>query len=185
VFLDRDGSVTGTAGRYVAANVPLLLTASCQAHTEWNAYVCAGPYGRMDVRSAVAGENPAPATVTRDDGVALALAGSGNGLATLQMSVPLARGYTLALAGGLTQPRIGLSGVKAGDWVRVSLPYAGTSVVVYRDYYTGNVVTAAASLAELAASNGDRYYLAGGVLHLKLVVMTGRDFATVHVAPAP
>jgi hypothetical protein len=114
VFLDKDGSVTGTAGRYVAASVPLLLTAGCSAQTEWNAYVCGGGYGRLEVRSAVAGENPAPGTVTRDDGVALALAGSGNSPTALQLSVPLARGYTLALAGALTQPRIGLWGVKAG-----------------------------------------------------------------------
>ena len=185
VFLDKDGSVTGTAGRYVAANVPLLLTAGCVAQTEWNAYVCSGGYGRLEVRSSVTGENPAPATVTRDDAVALALAGSGNSLTALQLSVPLARGYTLALAGALTQPRIGLWGVKAGDWVRVSLPYAGTGVVVYRDYWSGNKVTAAASLAELASSNGDRYYLADGVLHLKLVVQASRDYTTVHVAPAP
>ena len=131
----------------------------------------------------VAGENPAPATVTRDDGISLALAGSGNTLTSLRLSVPLARGYTLALAGGLTQPRIGLSGVKPGDWVRVSLPYAGPTATVYRDYYTGNKVTAAASLAELSASNGEKYYLAGGVLNLKLVVMPGKDYATVHVAP--
>ena len=72
-----------------------------------------------------------------------------------------------------------------GDWVRVSLPYTGTEVVVYRDYWTGNKVTAAASLAELASSNGDRYYLAGGVLHLKLVVQANRDYTTVHVSPAP
>ncbi|PYP75407.1 MAG: transmembrane domain-containing protein [Gemmatimonadetes bacterium] len=185
VFLDKDGTVTGTAGRYVAANVPLLLTTGCVAQTEWNAYVCGGGYGRLEVRSSIDGENPAPATVTRDDGVALALAGAGNSPASLQLSVPLARGYTLALASALTQPRIGLWGVKPGDWVRVSLPYAGTSVVVYRDYYTGNKVTAAASLAELASSNGDKYYLAGGVLYLKLMVQANRDYTTVHVTGAP
>lgn len=185
VFLDRDGTVTGSAGRYVAANVPILLTAACDAHTDWNAYSCSGAYGRLEVQSAAAGENPAPATVTRDDGIALPLAGSGNSLTSLRLSVPLARGYAVAMAGALTQPRIGLSGVKPGDWVRVSFPYAGSSVIVYRDYYTGNKVTAAATLADLASSNGDRYYLAGGVLNLKLVVMAGRDYATVHVAPGP
>ena len=80
VFLDRDGSVTGSAGRYVAANVPILITAACAAHTDWNAYACSNAFGRLEVQSIVAGENPAPATVTRDDGVALALAGSGNAL---------------------------------------------------------------------------------------------------------
>jgi hypothetical protein len=185
VFLDRDGSVTASAGRYVAANVPLLITAACDARSDWNAYSCSGAYGRLEVQSVVAGENPAPATVTRDDGVSLALAGSGNSLASLRLSVPLARGYTVAMAGALTRPQIGLSGVKPGDWVRVSFPYAGSSVIVYRDYYTGNKVTAAATLADLASSNGDRYYLAGGVLNLKLVVMAGRDYATVHVAQGP
>jgi len=182
VFLDRDGSVTGTAGRYVAANVPILLTAGCDAHTDWNAFACSGGYGRLDVRSMVTGENPAPATVTRDDGVSLALAGSGNSLTALQLSVPLGRSYSLALANALTQPQIGLWGVKAGDWARVSLPYAGSHVTVYRDYWTGNKVTAAASLAELVASTGDRYWLAGGVLYLKLVVMAGKEYATAHVS---
>jgi cell migration-inducing and hyaluronan-binding protein len=181
VFLDRDGSVTGTSGRYVAANVPLLLTGGCAARAEWNAHVCPGPYGRLQVSSAVAGENAAPATVTRDDGVALALAGSGNSTASLQLSVPLARGYAVALAGPLTRPRLGIMGVKPGDWVRVSLPFAGAGATVYRDYWTGNKVTPAGSLAELDASAGDRYYLADGVLQLKLVVQPGRDYATVHV----
>ena len=182
VFLDRDGSVTGTAGRYVAANVPLLLTAGCTFRTAWNAYVCGGAYGRLEVRSALAGENPAPGTVTREDGVALALAGSGNSPTALQLSVPLTHAYSITPAGSLTQPRIGLWGVKPGDWVQVSLPYAGTAVTIYRDYWAGNKVTAAASLAELVASSGDKYYLAGGVLHLKLVVRAGHDYATVHVA---
>ncbi|MEO7458067.1 MAG: G8 domain-containing protein, partial [Gemmatimonadaceae bacterium] len=185
VFLDKDGTVTGAAGRYVAANVPLLITSGCDAHTEWNAYACSTPFGRLEVISAAAGENPAPATVTRDDGAALALAGSGNSLASLRLSVPLARSYSVAIASPLTQPRIGLSGVKPGDWVRVSLPYSGSSVTVYRDYYTGNKVTAAATLADLASSSGDKYFLSGGVLYLKVVVMAGRDYATVHVAPAP
>jgi hypothetical protein len=122
VFLDRDGTVTGAAGRYVAANVPLLLTAACTARAEWNAHVCAGPYGRLQVSSAAAGEAVAPATVTRDDGVALALAGSGNSPASLNLSVPLGRGYALALAGPLTRARLGLWNVGPGDWVRVSLP---------------------------------------------------------------
>jgi cell migration-inducing and hyaluronan-binding protein len=183
VFLDRDGSVTGSAGRYVAANVPILITSGCVANTSWNAYACDGAYGRLDVRSAVNGENPAPATVTRDDGVSLALAGSGNSPSALSLSVPLSRGYSLALAGALTKPQIGLWGVKPGDWARVSLPYSGSSITVYRDYWTGNKVTAASSLAELVASTGDRYYLSGGVLYLKLVVMAGKEYATVHVGP--
>jgi cell migration-inducing and hyaluronan-binding protein len=181
VFLDRDGTVTGAAGRYVAANVPLLLTAACTARAEWNAHVCAGPYGRLQVSSAAAGEAVAPATVTRDDGVALALAGSGNSPASLNLSVPLGRGYALALASPLTRARLGLWNVGPGDWVRVSLPAPAAPFTAYRDYWTGNKVMPAASLAELEASVGDRYFLADGVLHLKLVAQPGRDYATVHL----
>jgi cell migration-inducing and hyaluronan-binding protein len=181
VFLDRDGSVTGTAGRYVAANVPLLLGPGCVPRAEWNAHVCATAYGRLQLSSAAPGEIVAPATVTRDDGVALALAGSGNSAASLNLSVPLGRGYTLALAAPVTRPRIGVWGLKPGEWVRVSLPYSAAALTAWRDYWTGNRVTAAGSLAELDASAGDRYYHAGGVLHLKLVAQPGRDYATVHV----
>lgn len=181
VFLDRDGSVTGTAGRYVAANVPLLLTPACTVRSEWNAASCPGPYGRLQLTSAAAGEAPAPATVTRDDGAALALAGSGNVTTALNLSVPLARQYALALAGALTRPRVAVLGVKPGDWVRVSIPFPAAALTAWRDYSTSSVVRPVASLAELDASNGDRYYLAGGVLHLKLVVQAGRDYAWVAV----
>jgi hypothetical protein len=61
----------------------------------------------------------------------------------------------------------------------VSLPFAGAALTAWRDYWTGSPVTAAASLAELDASAGDRYYLADGVLHLKLVAREGRDYAAV------
>jgi hypothetical protein len=46
-------------------------------------------------------------------------------------------------------------------------------------------VTAAATLAELTASSGDRfYYDAGaGTLSLKLVAMAGRDWGTLFVRP--
>jgi cell migration-inducing and hyaluronan-binding protein len=183
VFLDRDGSVTGAAGRYVAANVPLLVTPACAARPEWNAHVCPLAYGRLDVTSAATGELVAPATVTRDDGVALALAGSGNRTTSISLSVPLARAYAAATATTLTRPRVTVWGVKPGEWVRVSLPFAATGVTAWRDYWTGNRVTAAASLAELDASAGDRYFLAGGVLHLKLVAQAGRDYAAVFVDP--
>ena len=46
-------------------------------------------------------------------------------------------------------------------------------------------MSAATGLAELAASGGDKYYYdaAAGRLHLKLVVMADRDWATLFVRP--
>jgi cell migration-inducing and hyaluronan-binding protein len=179
VFLDRDGSVTGSAGRYVAANVPLLLTDACAPRPAWNAHVCAGGYGRLDVSSGAAGEAVAPAQIARDDGAALALAGVGNGPATVSVSVPLGRRYDLAPAAAPTRPRVVVRNLRPGEWVRVSLPFAAGNLAAWRDYSTSSRVTPAATLAELDASAGDRYYLAGGVLHLKLQARAGRDYAAV------
>jgi cell migration-inducing and hyaluronan-binding protein len=181
VFLDRDGSVTGTARRYVAANVPMLLTPACTARPAWNAHVCALAYGRLSLSSEAAGEVVAPATLTRDDGVSLTLVGAGNQPTSVSTSVPLGRAYTLASPAPLGRPRVVLRGLQPGEWARVALPFAAADLTAWRDYWTGNRVTAAASLAELDASAGDRYYLAGGVLHLKLVAQAGRDYAAVFV----
>jgi cell migration-inducing and hyaluronan-binding protein len=183
VFLDRDGSVTGTAGRYVVADVPFLVGADCERRPDWNAHVCTGGYGRLALSSGAAGENLAPATVTRDDAVTLQLAGSGNQLAALSLSVPLGGRYLVAPPAALARPRIALTGLRPGEGVRVSIPFAGAAATVWRDHSTGDRLTAAASQAELEASTGDKYHLAGGVLHLKLVAKAGRDFAAVHADP--
>jgi cell migration-inducing and hyaluronan-binding protein len=180
VFLDRDGSVTGTAGRYVVADVPFLVGAGCERRAEWNAHVCAGGYGRLAISSGATGEHLAPATVTRDDGVALQLAGSGNQLTALSLSVPLDRRYVVAPPAAVTRPRVALTGVPAGAGVRLSIPFAGAAATVWRDYATSDRLSAATSLAELDASAGEKFHLAGGVLHLKLVVKAGRDYAAVH-----
>jgi hypothetical protein len=54
---------------------------------------------------------------------------------------------------------------------------------VIRDYNSGHPLPAAASLAELESSTGDRYFYdaAGQRLHLKLVVQSGRDWGTLVV----
>lgn len=180
VFLDRDGSVTGTAGRYVAANVPMLLTPACTPRPEWNAHVCDVAYGRLAVTSG-AGEAVAPATLARDDGASLALAGVGRQPASLSMSVPVGRRYTLAGPAALARPRVVVHGIRPGDWVRLSIPFAAAGLTAWRDYSTNSRLTAAATLAELDASAGDRYFLAEGTLHLKLVAQAGREYAAVYV----
>jgi hypothetical protein len=143
--------------------------------------VCALAYGRLSLSSETAGEVVAPATLTRDDGVSLTLVGVGNQPTSVSTSVPLGRAYTLASPAPLGRPRVVLRGLQPGEWARVALPFAAADLTAWRDYWTGNRVTAAASLAELDASAGDRYYLAGGVLHLKLVAQAGRDYAAVFV----
>ena len=69
--------------------------------------------------------------------------------------------------------------------MRLTLPYAQPTFLVIRDYNQSHPLPAAASLAELDASAGDRYYYdaVAGMLHLKLVTAAGRDWATAFVQP--
>lgn len=185
VFVDRDGAVTGTAGRVVTADVPLLVTPACTARPAWGAHVCPLAYGRLSITSAAV-EAIAPATVTRDDGAALALAGSGGRTTSLSLSVPTGRAYVVTAAAPLGRPRVVVNGLRPGEWVRVALPIpAGATtagaITAWRDYWTGSPVTPVATLAELDASTGNRYAVVDGVLYLKLVAQADRDYAAVFV----
>lgn len=40
VFLDQDGSVTGSPNQYVVVDNPLLVTDACTKQTEWNVWIC-------------------------------------------------------------------------------------------------------------------------------------------------
>jgi hypothetical protein len=186
VFLDRDGAVTGSAGAFVVANSPFLTTPSCTVRPEWNAYVCPGRYVGLNVRADA--EPVAPLTVTRDDAAALGLVGVPGNPNTAYASVATGRGYTLQFSGATpTRPRISLNRTLDGEWVRLTLPYPQPGLRVTRDYNASQPLAAAADLAELDASSGDRFwYDAGtGLLHLKLVTRAGRTSATVLVEPSP
>ncbi|WP_027480947.1 G8 domain-containing protein [Deinococcus pimensis] len=183
VFRDADGSVTGTAGRVVAANSALLFDASCARRDDWNAYVCQKDYGRLwldDVSASGAGA----LTVTRArDAVNVTLAGVPDGRTYVSTSVPLGEKYTLAYAGSApARLRIGLNDRRPGDTLRLSLPYS-TEPALYRDWWVDerNRLTKVA-LADLEGSTaGNVYAYEGGVLHVKLVVKAGLDWAELEV----
>lgn len=185
IFYDNSGAVTGTAGRFVVANTPILLTNACTYRAAWNSNICSNRFVNFAVNSS-AGEAIAPLNVTRDDAVALALTGTGNETAHAAMSAIPGRGYTVQWTGATpANPRFYLNSAKAGDALLLTFPYPAVPSKVQRDYYDGNPVTAAASLTELDASAGDKfYYDAGaGTLSLKLVAMSGRDWGTLFVRP--
>lgn len=184
VFLDRDGAVSGSAGAYVVANSPILLTGACTAHPEWNAHVCLNRFVGLNVRSDA--ETIAPLTLTREDAAAVTLVGVPGNPNTAYTSLVPGRAYTVQFAGATPlRPRLSLSRTLEGEWVRVTLPYPQAALRVTRDYNTSHPLAAAASLAALDASTGDQYwYDAGtGMLHLKLVTRTGATSATVLVEP--
>ena len=179
---DRDGAVTGNAGWYVVPNSPFLLTASCALRTEWNAYVCPSRYVGFSVRSDAG--NVAPLTIIRDDAASLALVGvPGNPNAAFASILP-GRQYTLQFsAGAVGSPKLYLDNASAGEWVEVTLPYVQAPVKMVRDYWAGNPMGAVGSLTELEASTGNKYFYdsVAGQLHIKLMPMPDRDWATVFV----
>ena len=184
VFLDRDGNVTGTAGAYVVGNHPFLVTPACTARPEWNAYVCNQRYIGFNLRSD--DEVVAPLTFTRDDAASLTLVGVPDNPNTAHGTMLPGRSYTVQYAGAVPlRPRISLSRTVEGEWVRITLPYPQATFDVVRDFNSSSPLPAAASLPELDAGTGDRYwYDAGaGMLHLKLVTRSGRTSATVQVEP--
>lgn len=128
----------------------------------------------------------APVTLTRDDAAALTLVGVPGYPNTAYTSMVPGRGYTVQYAGTVPlRPRFYFNGTQAGEWVRMTLPYPQATFRVIRDYNSSQLLVAAATLAELDASTGDRYFFDGvtGLIHLKLVTKTGRDWATAFVDP--
>jgi cell surface hyaluronidase len=184
VFLDRDGLVSGGNGWYVVANSPFLATGSCVARPEWNAYICPHRFIGFNIRSDA--ENVAPLTLIRDDAAALALVGVPNNPSSANASMVPGRGYTVQFTGAVPlRPRLSLSRTLEGEGVRITLPYPQASLRVIRDFNASQPLPAAASLAELEASTGDRYWYdpGTGLLHLKLMTRTGRTSATLAVEP--
>ncbi|HEX7242604.1 MAG TPA: G8 domain-containing protein, partial [Longimicrobiaceae bacterium] len=121
VFLDEDGSLTGTAGAFVAANAPLLVTPACTLRSEWNAYACRSRF--VDLRVASSGtEAVAPLEIRRDDGVAASMVGVPGNPKSVAMSVVPGRAYALRPPAAASKPRVSLARLAAGEWVRVSLP---------------------------------------------------------------
>ena len=184
VFLDRDGDVTGTAGMYVVPNSPFLVTGACSLRAEWNAYVCPQRYVGLSVWSD--DEVVAPLTLTRDDAATLTLVGVPDHPNSTHASLLPGRAYTLQFAGAAPlRPRLWLSSTQEGEWARVTLPYPQAALRVIRDWNGSHPLAPAADLAELEASTGNRYWYdsGAGMLHLKMVTQTDRDWAVILVEP--
>lgn len=193
VFVDRDGSVSGMAGRSVVINNPFLLDSNCVAKTDWNAQVCDYPYGRLliDNVSNESGANVAlaPVSLTRLDGAnpVYRMWGVPEGGVTsnFQASLIAGRTYSMGYTGSLPgHIRITLRNRKRGDFVRVNLPYSRTPHV-YRDYYIddgnpqwckpedpwcGGKLRPKNSVGEVDGATTSAYYHDGSTLYLKILI---------------
>ncbi len=190
LFQDVDGSVTGAAGTQVVVDNPFLLTPDCAYVTAWNAWTCTGAYGRLIIQNRDGvGAAFAPVDLRREgDGAAQPLVGTSDDLlqVTYVHTALLVNGAYTADFGGVTpgKVRVVLQYRPLGDWVRLALPAPAADPYVYRDYSLSTRVARAATLAELDASMGDRYYVdtAAGLVYIKVRVnAANRDWGVIDV----
>lgn len=185
LFRDLDGSVTGTPGRTVVANSPILVTPGCTFLPAWNSWNCPHRYGQLQVRSE-AGEAIAPFVLRRDGEHPTTMAGIPGAPSRAFMSALPGSRYAVQWNAAMpTRTRVSFSRVLPGDRIRVDLPMAAAPTRVVRDYQSNTPLPQAASEAEFEAANGDRWYRDAqtGVVSLLLHVRTGRTSTTVELQP--
>lgn len=176
-FLDRDGSVTGTAGRYVVASNPLL-TPGCVRRDDWNASVCAGPFLRLWMDS-VSGEAQGTVKVSGAGGET-SLMGTPDDFMSYSTTLPVSGRYQVTMPGA-RHLRLGLDDVTPGQTLRLDLPYSGTPSL-YRDWWVdGRNALKKVAAASLDSTAGDSYAYENGVLSVKLVVKAGQDYAELEI----
>ena len=165
VFVDQDGSVTGSAGSTVVVDNPFLLRASCESRNAWNAHVCVSDY----VSFMVGAEDPRaikPVTLRRSDGVTQTLMGCCDNSQDASTTVIPDRAYEMGFNGGTPdESRFVLYNGK-GRWVQVVLPVGpGFSVTRW-----GQQLASVNSLVALASRTDSGYFydVAAGMLHVKV-----------------
>jgi cell migration-inducing and hyaluronan-binding protein len=174
VFLDTDGSVTGTAGRSVMTMNPFLYGASCAARAEWGAMTCTGDYASLLVDGGTV-ESVRPVTITRPDGQVQTLrASSGDDETSAWTSVLTRSTYRVDFTGGTPARTRFVAATSQDRWMRVAIQRGPGFRVTRWGCNVGQSGSwcygAAASLAALDAANRSGYFYdaAAGTLHLKL-----------------
>ena len=174
MFVDADGSVTGTAGRVVMTKNPFLYGTGCGERAEWNVMVCSGDYASLLVDGGTTA-SVRPVTIKRPDGQVQTLrASTGDGATDASTSILTNSTYRVAVNGG-TPNRARFVLWRGKDrWTKVSVQRApgftvkryGCNVGEARSWCFG----AAASMAALDSANRTGYFYdaASQTLTLKL-----------------
>jgi len=97
MFIDLDGSVTGTAGAVVTVRQSLLDDGDCTTKGAWNAATCPGSYARMFITREDGGD--LDADVVRDDGRSVFLASEQGWQSTIALNGRAGRAYTVDPSG--------------------------------------------------------------------------------------
>jgi cell migration-inducing and hyaluronan-binding protein len=166
VFVDRDGSVTGTADRAVVVNNPFLVEDGCQFRPAWNTHVCNLDYVSLMVGSDSGPNAIKPVRLRREDGVVQKLVGCCDDSDDAWTSVISNRSYQVNFNGGTPRrARFVWRGARA-KWVIVSMDVSGVPDVTRWGYK----LTSKPSLEALASSTDSAYFYNAnsGVVHVRM-----------------
>jgi cell surface hyaluronidase len=193
VFVDKDGSVTGNAGRTVVPNNSFLTTNNCGFNSVWNSHICNERYASLSFSRTNGNELIVPVLMTRNDDSSkkVALVSYNTQPAEgdhVETSVIFGKSYTIAPQNLPNHSRLNLDSANQGDFIVTKIAWPNATVFIYRDWWIDNRnrLVAASNQADFDSSTGNKYLLSGGVLSLKLQVKNdandpSRDWATADV----
>ena len=175
VFTDKDGTITGTPNSFIINETGIDPDDACEARPTWNAYVCTGDIGRMNVGGGGGalgfgfGGGAAPTTFEIAPG-----GGRIRGIRPVTVPVVLSRNGNEFTANGTTNVRAGteykvsteretvsinLTEMDAGSWVMFELP----------GFTTADSGTEQDSMEALRMAGTTSYYKGDNSLWVKLV----------------
>ena len=179
VFVDVDGSVTGTPSARVVVDNPFLLRPGCQLRTAWNAHVCTGKYVLL-MAGTLDGDpvDVKPVTLRRSDGITQTLMGCCDDSTEAHTTVIPDRSYEVEFNGGTPAGSRFVLWRGRGHWVELVLE-TGPGAQVTR---WGRALPSVTSLAALGARADSSYFYdaTSGKLHIKLSGATS-DWEEVRV----
>lgn len=176
VFLDKDGSVTGTQDRYVVVDNPFMLTETCTREDAWVAWVCNERYAALSVYPESAQTS---VMLTREDNVSHTMFGAGESPSTRFRTLLLPeREYNLSFSGAPQTFRVVLQ-KGAGASVRIKFSVSEPPTVTRY----GRPQAALASLGELETASSSSYYYDAGALTLYLKLVAEGDYEELEVSP--
>lgn len=180
VFVDVDGSVTGTAGVKVTVDNPFLLNASCTLRGAWNAHVCSSDYATLMVGT-LSGDatDVKPVTLQRSDGATQTLMGCCDDSKEAHTTIVPDRTYQVGFNGGTPARSRFVLWRGRGHWVELVLPMGAPPSQVTR---WGQPLASVASLSSLhaRAESGYFYDAVANELHVKVSGATS-DYEEIRV----
>jgi len=190
VFNDKDGSVTGVPSSYIVINGGIAIDEACEEKPTWNAAVCKGDVGRMNIgggngggggRGGAGAAKGGPGGPGAAKGGAPVAGGAGGGFGNRGFNVPPAQPPVILSRNGKDFPVSGATNVRAGTEFKVTTerPSLNLSVseldrgswVIFElpGFTTAASGTEQSSLDALRKASATSYYKGNGELWVKLV----------------